>query len=84
MTDVVVQTPTLRIGRLTTLPQVRREMIRVYREARSGTLPSGEATRLTFILQAIAKLIEQGDTEARLEELERMITSLNRNDYHIQ
>jgi len=63
--------PPPRVGRLNTLAGVRQELVRLYREARAGTLPTQEATRLTFILQAIAKIIEGHDLEARLNALEQ-------------
>ena len=83
MARTVPSTPSPpRVGRLDSLVRVRREMSRLYKEARQGQLPSTEATKLTFILQAIGKLLEIADTEARLEDLERVIAGLDRK-YHI-
>jgi hypothetical protein len=59
-----------RVGRLDSLQGVRVELVRIYKEARRGTLASSEATRLTYILQVIAKVLEQSDLEARIERLE--------------
>ena len=44
--------------RLGTMRLVRREMGRVYRDARSGRIPTSEATRLTYILVALARTME--------------------------
>ena len=43
--------------------------------ARAGSLATGDATRLTYILQAIAKLLESADLvalEARMAAMERL------------
>jgi hypothetical protein len=65
----VILTP--RVGRLDSLHGVRLELVRIYRETRQGKLESYEATRLTYILQVIAKVLEQGDLEQRIERLEK-------------
>jgi hypothetical protein len=62
--------PAIRIGRLDTLPRVRRELVRVYKMARTGEIPASEAGKFAFILMTIGKLIEQGDNEKRLQALE--------------
>ena len=54
--------------RLNTLPDVRREMASVYRQAKCGKIPVQDATRLVFILAPIGRVIEAGDL-ARLGEL---------------
>jgi hypothetical protein len=64
-----------RVGRLDTIAGVRREMTRVYREARTGKLETPEATRLAFILQSIARLIEGGDFEKRLNDMEQRLAT---------
>lgn len=60
-----------RVSRLDTLVACRRELARLYREARTGTLDTQEATRLTFIVMNIARLIEGGELERRLAALEQ-------------
>ena len=55
---------------LSTAAGVRRELARVYRDARSGALDAQDATRLGYLLMQIAKMIELGDLERRLEALE--------------
>lgn len=61
--------PTPRIN-LSTAEDVRREMGRVYREARSKKLPTNEATRLTYILTQILRATEVYLLEQRLSALE--------------
>lgn len=56
--------------KLDTLGDVKREMAKVYREARSGIVDVQEATKLTWCLQAVGKVIEGSDLEARIEALE--------------
>jgi hypothetical protein len=46
-------------------------MAKLYKLARRGEVTTSDASRLAFILMGIAKLIEGGDLEARLEALER-------------
>lgn len=56
--------------KLQTLEDVRREAARVYREARAGRLDTSEASKLSFMLQGIGKMIEAGQIERRIEALE--------------
>jgi hypothetical protein len=56
-------------------------MTRVYREARQGTLPTAEATRLIFMLTAIARLIESSDLEQRLEQVEVQLGNIHRSQH---
>ncbi|WP_150051124.1 hypothetical protein [Methylomonas rhizoryzae] len=56
--------------KLDTLQDVRREMAKVYREARSGITNMQDATKLTWMLQAVSKVIEGSDLEARIKALE--------------
>lgn len=58
-------------ARLNTIGEIRREAAKVYNEARSGTLQSGEATRFTYILNVIATLIRDGELENRVKALEQ-------------
>ena len=57
-------------AKLDTAQDLRRELAKVYRECRSGLLESSEATKLTYILIAIQKVIESSDMEARMARLE--------------
>ena len=56
---------------LDTANDVKREMAKVYREARSGIIGTQDATKLTWCLQAVAKVIETSDIELRIEQLEQ-------------
>lgn len=68
----VVLPPTPRIN-LSTAEDIRREMARVYREARGKTMDTNEASRLIYMLSQITKAYELGVVEKRLAELERTI-----------
>lgn len=56
--------------RLGTIRQVRYELAAVYREARQGQLASGEATRLTYILNMLAQMMVDDQLEERISALE--------------
>ena len=49
---------------------IRREMSRVYRDARFGRLESAEAARLVYILAELRKTYEASILERRLAVLE--------------
>ena len=72
--------PPPRVGPLNTMTRVREEMARVYKQARRGELSTSDASRLTFILSAIARLIEGSDLEQRLVGVERALQE--RSDHH--
>lgn len=55
---------------LTTPEDIRREMSRVYREARGGELDTSEGGRLIYMLSQIVKAYELGVIEKRLALLE--------------
>lgn len=57
-------------AKLDTAQDLRRELSKLYRECRSGLLESSEATKLTYILISIQKVIESSDMEARMARLE--------------
>ena len=59
-----------RIGRLDRLGDVRHELARVYREARTGAIAWQDATRAAFILGQLARLLEQSEIAERLDMLE--------------
>jgi hypothetical protein len=62
-----------RLWRLATVRSCRKELSQVYREARSGKLGWQEAARAASILQIMAKMIESGDFEQRIERLEQAV-----------
>ena len=55
---------------LDTVSAVRKELAKIYRESRSGLLPTNDLTKITYCLNIIAKTIETSDLEARIEKLE--------------
>ena len=59
--------------RLNTISECRRELARLYWEARAGTLDVSEASRLANMLQILSRLIAGDDIERRLQELEQQI-----------
>src|SRR4051812_39609332 len=58
-------------ARLDTMARVRRELARVYREARAGMLDVADASKLANILQIMGRMIETSEVETRLDALER-------------
>lgn len=66
----VTKVPTPRLN-LSTSEDVRREMARVYREARSRQIEPSEATKLVFILTQILRAHEQVVLENRITHLEK-------------
>ena len=59
-------------AKLDTLQDVKREMGKLYREARSGLIDSQDATKQVWILQAIGKVIVDAELETRIELLEKL------------
>lgn len=57
--------------KLATIEDCRREMARVYRDARTTRIDSQDASRFVYILSQIGKLIELSEFEKRIEILER-------------
>ena len=68
----VFDSPTPRIN-LATSEVVRREMARVYREARLNKLPISDATKLSYILTQILKAHELMVLEDRIDALEKTV-----------
>ena len=64
-----IEDPVPRIN-LSTSEDIRREMGRVYREARSKKMLATEASKLVYILTQILKATEVYLLEERLSELE--------------
>lgn len=50
---------------------IKKEMAKLYREARSDLVPVQDATKLTWMLGELRKTIELSDFEQRLEQLEQ-------------
>ena len=68
----MASTPTPRVGRLDTLPRVRRGLVRLYTDARQARLDPKDASRLASVLAIVGRMIETGELEARLAELESL------------
>jgi len=68
---VLMATPTPQL-KLATIEDCRREMARVYRDARNGRTESADASRFVYMLTSIAKLIEVSQLEMRLKALEEI------------
>lgn len=60
--------PRLRLG---SIREVRRELIKVYGLAKAGRLPTQDASRLVFMLQALAGMIKDHELEQRIQVLEQ-------------
>ena len=56
--------------KLETAAHCRRELARIYREARRGELKPETATKLAYLIDLISRVIERSDLERRVEELE--------------
>lgn len=65
-----VPTPPASPINLHDLSAVRRELAKVYRDARSGRIDTQDGTRLAYVLLQIAKLHEIEDFERRIKQLE--------------
>lgn len=63
--------PRLRVP-LATIQDVRRELARLYRDARSGRRDVVDASRLANMLALLARIIEGGELEARICALEEL------------
>lgn len=82
--QVVVLPPTpQRKGsiQLTKLSDVRFEVAKLYREARTGKIDVQDATRLAYLLQVLAKIIENGELEKRIEQLEQAAKEQQHHGY---
>lgn len=62
--------PTPRLG---TAADVRMEMARLYRDARSGRVEIADATKLAYLLSTLANLMRVDDLEQRTAALERVL-----------
>jgi len=58
------------IGRLDSVAGVRREICRLYRDARQGALDVADASKLANILYIAGRLLERQELEARVQKLE--------------
>lgn len=70
--EVLDVDPTPTQIKLATIAEVRRELARVYRDARGGHLETADASRLSYILSQIGKMIVDNELEMRIEKLEEL------------
>jgi hypothetical protein len=78
MSDETTRQRKFKIGRLTDLDGVTRELARVYRHARRGEIDSSKAYRLATILGTMAKTMETSELEKRLDEIEQALLARGR------
>ena len=57
---------------LASVNDIRREMARVYREMRVGSIDPAVGTKLTYVLAQLRTTLEVGDLETRLQALEQV------------
>lgn len=57
--------------RLGSIREVRRELQKVYEDAKNGRMSTQDAGRLTYILQSLASMIRDSDLEERIKKLEQ-------------
>lgn len=70
--EVLKLPPKRKRAKLDTLQDVRLEMAKVYREARSGLVDNQDATKQVWMLQAIGRVIIDYEIEKRIEALENL------------
>ena len=68
--------PRQRVGRLDTVANWRRELGRLYRKMRSGELPADLGTKLAYVAQVAAKLVQ---IEQELAEARRIALALEQH-----
>ena len=57
-------------ARLDTLPRVRRELARIYTQAREGERNVADASKLAHMLSLLGRLIEGAELEERIAKVE--------------
>ncbi|MEI6827555.1 MAG: hypothetical protein WCK54_18330 [Desulfuromonadales bacterium] len=59
---------------LTTVGHCRGELATVYRLAKAGDLELSDATKFTYILVALGKMIEANELETRISQIEAQLS----------
>jgi len=67
-TPVKLASPRLRLDRIS---DCKRELGRLYKEARRGEISAQTATRLAYLLNMMAQMIETSELEKRVEAIEK-------------
>jgi hypothetical protein len=57
--------------RLGSIREVRRELQKVYGDAKAGRISTQDGSRLVFMLQSLAGMIRDSDLEERIKKLEQ-------------
>jgi len=65
--------PTPARPRLNTVRECRRELAKVYADAKVGRIETQTATRLCYLLTSLAAMIRDGELEDRVRALETQI-----------
>lgn len=56
--------------KLGNIREIRAELARVYRQARAGQIDTTTATRIAYLLDLMARMIERAELEERIGRLE--------------
>ncbi len=72
----VVLLPRVNVGKLESLADLRREVVRLYRAARAGALTSELAARLTYVLNVAASLVRVEVEQRQVDDLRRQLAEL--------
>ena len=70
----------VRVGPLASLGNVAEEASRLYRAARQGRIRAADAAKLAFVLNVVRGALETATLEARIERLEALETTNDRQD----
>ncbi|MFA4940009.1 hypothetical protein [Brevundimonas sp.] len=71
--EVLPAPPTPARPRLNTVRECRRELAKVYADAKVGRIETQTATRLCYLLTSLAAMIRDGELEDRVRALETQI-----------
>ena len=71
--EVLPALPTPAKVRLNTVRECRRELAKVYADAKAGVIATQTATRLCYLLTSLATMIRDGELEDRVRALENQI-----------
>lgn len=75
--EVLPSLPTPPRIRLNTVRECRRELAKVYADAKAGVIATQNATRLCYLLTSLATMIRDGELEDRVRALENEIQKVS-------
>lgn len=58
--------------KLSSVSDVAEELARLYRQARAGEVETADASRLCYVLNTLASVLETAQLEARIQQLEQL------------